>query len=50
MLRIYVIIVGVMYMAITMVYAVEFIMTHPGSGWSAYQAFEYALRWPLRLI
>ncbi len=44
------IIVGVMYMAITGVYAVEFIMTHPGSGWSAYQGIEYAMRWPLRLI
>ncbi len=48
MLRMYLIIVGVMYMAITGVYAVEFIMTHP--GWSAYQGIEYAMRWPLRLI
>ena len=49
-LRIYVIIFVGMYIAVTMAYALEFLVAHPDAGWGVDRAIEYSLRWPLRLI
>ena len=50
MLKIYVIIVAGMYIVVTMVYVLEFLVTRSGAGWGLDRAIEYALLWPARLI
>ena len=50
MLKIFPMIFVFMYVLISMVYTVEFVITHSGDGWGLDKVIEYSLLWPARLI
>ncbi len=50
MLKIFPMIFAFMYVIISMVYALEFVVTRSGGGWGLWQVVEHSLFWPLRLI
>ena len=50
MLKIFPMIFAFMYVLISMVYVVVFVVTHSDGGWGIEQVIEYSLLWPTRLI
>ncbi len=50
MIKIFPMIFAFMYVVISMVYALEFVVTRSGGGWGLNQVIEYSLFWPARLI
>ena len=49
-LKVYVVMAAGMYMLITMLFTLEFLVTRAGAGWGLDRAIEYALLWPTRVI